>query len=519
MPVSGTFPLRPATMPRPGAELAALLDWPGDLPDISGVSLDSRRVVPGDLYAALAGEQTHGARFAPAAVSAGAVAILTDPAGQTELSRLFPGEYPVPVVIAADPRGKLGEVSAWAYGYPARSLRTVGITGTNGKTTTAYLLAAGLQAGGLSTGLIGTVATLIGSEVLPSARTTPEAPDLQALLAVMVERGVQAVAMEVSSHALALGRVDGLTFDVALFTNFSQDHLDFHGTLEAYFAAKAELFTPARARWAAVCTDEEWGARLAAQIRMRSDLPVVTFGLAGGADWNPHNLHTAADGSTHFEVTGPVGHLAAAVRLPGSHNAANALAALIAAVQLGVEPAVAAAGIAECPGVPGRMELIRETQPFLAVVDYAHSPDSVSRAIAAGRVAARGKVIVVLGAGGDRDRAKRPIMGRLAAELADVVIVADDNPRSEPRADIRAAVLGGAREVPEDQRAEVQEVGDRAAAITRAVLRARPGDAVLVLGKGHEQGQEVAGVVTPFDDRVELRRAIGEWLAGQEESK
>lgn len=503
---------RPTPHPRSCTELADLLGvaFPAiagrETPAVTGITLDSRAVQRGDIYAALAGAHTHGARFARDAVAAGAAVILTDPAG-AQLA-VEAGVTSVPVLVVSDPRGQLGEAAAWTYGYPGRQLRMVGITGTNGKTTTTYLLDAAFRAAGWRTGLIGTVATQIGSVTLPSARTTPEAPDLQALLAVMLEDGVDAVTMEVSSHALALGRVDGVVFDVAVFTNFSQDHLDFHKTLDEYFATKASLFTPARARAAVVCTDQEWGRRLADL----TTLPRLTFGLVDEPDWLASQVQVRPAGGSSFQVIRPTGGpIAAGVALPGEFNVANALAALVAAAQLGLDPVVAAGAIAACPGVPGRMEPVRAGQEFLALVDYAHSPDAVARAVAAARANTAGRVIVVLGAGGDRDREKRPLMGAAAAEAADMVVVTDDNPRSEPPAEIRAAVMTGASR----GTAEIREEADRSAAIRLAVETARPGDCVLVLGKGHEQGQEVAGVVTPFDDRVELRRAI----AGQEEHK
>lgn len=498
---------RPTVRPRACAELAELL---GIAPpaavsvELTGITLDSRAVQPGDLYAALPGAHTHGARFAADAVAAGAAAILTDPAGADVVARAGIGG--IPVLVVPDPRSRLGQAAAWTYGYPARQLQLVGITGTNGKTTTSYLLDAAIRGGGRRSGLIGTVATQIGDVTLPSARTTPEAPDLQALLAVMLEGGAQAVTMEVSSHALALGRVDGVVFDLAVFTNFSQDHLDFHRSLDEYFATKASLFTPERARTAAVCTDEEWGRRLANS----TTLPCTTFGLSGEPHWRATDVRVLPAGGSSFTVVRPSAPpIAAAVALPGEFNVANALAALVAAAHLGLDPVAAATAIAECPGVPGRMEPIRVGQEFLALVDYAHSPDAVTRALAAARANTSGRVIAVLGAGGDRDREKRSLMGAAAAAGADLIIVTDDNPRSEPPAEIRAAVLSGARA----KGGEAREEPDRAAAIALAVATARPGDCVLVLGKGHEQGQEVAGVVTPFDDRVELRRAI----ASQEE--
>jgi len=489
-----------------GAALRRMLGLPDGPPEeVTGVTLDSRRVRPGDLYAALPGFTTHGALFADMAQSAGAAAILTDSSGADLIEGS--GGTEVPLLVVDDPRGVLGAVSASVYGEPARALVTTGMTGTNGKTTTSYLLDAALRAGGHTTGVIGTVATHIGDEVFPATRTTPEAPDLHALLAVMRERGASAVTMEVSSHALELGRVDGVHFGLAVFTNLSQDHLDFHGDMESYFAAKAALFTPQRAAAGLVCIDDAWGRRLAGS----APIPVTTCSVIGPADWTVSDVAPGHHGTTTFTVHGPGVELRARVGLPGLFNVANALAALAAAVHHGVGAEVAAVAIGECPGVTGRMERIRAGQEFLVLVDYAHTPDAVARAIAAAREAVTGDVIVLLGCGGDRDRDKRPLMGEVAARDADVLIITDDNPRSEPPSQIRAAIMEGALRVGAADRAVLHDEGERRDAITRAVRLAGPADCVLLLGKGHEQGQEVAGVVTPFDDRLVVREALEAW--------
>jgi UDP-N-acetylmuramoyl-L-alanyl-D-glutamate--2,6-diaminopimelate ligase len=487
-------PLDPAARPLEDL-LASVPGLSSDRPlgghTVSGCTLDSRAVSAGDLYAGLPGAHAHGADFAAAAVSAGAVAVLTDPAGVARMdSAAVPG---VPVLVSDDPRRVLGQVARWVYGDPAAAMLVFGITGTNGKTTTAFLLEAGLRAAGHSTGLLGTVLTRIGDDVLPSARTTPEAPELQALLATMRERGTTAVAMEVSSHALSLGRVDGLRFDVAGFTNLSQDHLDFHGSMAEYEAAKASLFTPERTSLAVVNTDDAAGRR----IVRSTQVPLMTFGE--DADWRATELDLRPDGS-HFRLLGPGVDLHASLRLPGAFNVSNALAALacLGAAQVPLDEAVR--GIAQLAGVPGRMELVEAGQPFLALVDYAHTPDAVSRLLAAVRAVTSGRVIVVLGCGGDRDRAKRPIMGA-AASAADLVVLTSDNPRSEDPETILAEMAAGAP-------GAVVEV-DRRSAIALAVRSARPGDAVVVAGKGHESGQEVHGVVTPFDDRQVLREVLG----------
>lgn len=489
--------LRPADpAPRP---LAGLLEHvPALRPDrpvegvvLTGCTLDSRSVQPGDLYAALPGARAHGADFTQQAAEAGAAAVLTDPAGAGRAAA-----YGIPVLVADDPRGVLGETARWVFGEPGKELLVLGVTGTNGKTTTAFLLEAGLRAGGHRTGLLGTVLTRIGDDVVPSVRTTPEAPDLQALLAVMRERGTTAVAMEVSSHALSLGRVDGVVFDVALFTNLSQDHLDFHASMEEYEAAKASLFTPRRARYAVVNCDDPAGRRIARDTA----LPRTTFGE--DCDWQAREVDLRPEGS-RFRLTGPGVDVHASVQLPGAFNVANALAALTALVTAGVPVEDAVRGVAELPGVPGRMERVDAGQPYLAVVDYAHTPVAVERLLDAVRAVTPGRVIGVLGCGGDRDRLKRPEMGRALASGCDVAILTSDNPRSEDPQAILAEMAAGAP-------GALREV-DRRAAIALAVSLAGPGDAVVVAGKGHETGQEAGGVVTPFDDRVVLREVMSGW--------
>jgi len=499
---------------------------------VSGVTLSSRTVRPGDLYAALPGQRAHGADYAAAARDAGAVAVLTDPEG---VRRLAVGGVGLPVVEVADPRARLGALAAWLYGRPAERLITMGVTGTNGKTTTTFLLDGALRALDHRTGLVGTVELRVDREVVPSTGTTPEAPDLHALLAVMVERGVDVCAMEISSHALAQHRVDGLTVDVAGFTNLSQDHLDYHGTMEDYFAAKAMLFTPPYAHRAVICTDDPWGRRLAATAE-QDGLPTITVnthptGAHGGAGSpSPGSGAVAAwqvvsiepkQAATLAEVIAPDGRrIELAVPLPGGFNLANALLATAMLTEAyPIEPAAAAEAVARSGPVPGRMERVDAPGGASAagapvgVVDYAHTPDAVAAALAALRAGAK-PLVVVLGAGGDRDRGKRPAMGAAAAAVADIVIVTDDNPRSEDPAAIRATVLDGAR-----SRAGagvlVREVPDRRAAIAAAVDAAWT-DAgtgvVLVAGKGHEQGQEVTvdGVagIHPFDDRLVLRAAL-----------
>ncbi len=461
---------------------------------VTGVTHDSRSVRPADLYAALPGSVRHGAEFADAAVGAGATAILTDDAGAAMVTA------DVPVLVVDRPRRVLGKVAAAIYGNPTERLKVLGVTGTSGKTTTAYLLEAGLVQAGHRTGVIGTVETRYGDIRLPSAHTTPEAPDLQALFAVMLENGVTAVAAEVSSHALAQGRADGIAFAVGGFANLSADHLDYHADMEDYFAAKALLFD-GRARREVVNIDDAYGRRLVGD-------DTITVSTTQPASWYATDVDTSAVPQT-FTVHGDKTYQGQ-VQLPGPFNVDNAMLAIAMLVAAGIDPATAVDGVASCQGVPGRLQRIgADTRPdLLSVVDYAHKPDAVAAVLTALRPVTRGKLIAVLGCGGDRDTAKRPLMGAAGALGADVLIITDDNPRSEDPAAIRAAALAGAATVAADQRAQVLEIGDRAEAITRAVQLAEPGDTVAILGKGHEPYQEIGGQVFAFDDREELDRAL-----------
>src|SRR3954470_2085676 len=463
---------------------------------VSGITHDSRQVRAGDVYVARAGQHTHGIDHVAQALSAGATAVLTDPGSASRASDAGASA----VIEVNDPQSAAGPAAAWIYGDPARALTIVGITGTNGKTTTAYLAEAGLRAGGRRAGLIGTIETRIGDEVLPSARTTPESTDLQALLALMRERGVTAVAMEVSTHALALGRVAGTTYAAAVFTTLSQDPLDFHADMDEYFQAKAGLFTPTLAAQGVVCVDDEWGRRLA---RVAS-IPVTTVG-SSAADWT--RVEESVDGGGgRLSLVDPAGRRhELEVALPGRFNLSNAASAYVALVLTGIDPAAARAGIAALAAVPGRMERVDEGQPFLAVVDYAHTPDAVVTLLEEARslAAPSGKVLVVLGCGGDRDRGKRPLMGAAAARHADMAVLTNDNPRSEDPEEILAAMAEGAVGA-----ADVRVLPDRREAVALVVERATRGDVVVIAGKGHEQGQEYADRTLPFDDLVELRNAL-----------
>jgi UDP-N-acetylmuramoyl-L-alanyl-D-glutamate--2,6-diaminopimelate ligase len=463
------------------------------------VTAASSQVRPGDLFAALPGRSGHGAAYVGAALAAGAVAVLTDEAGAPAVP------VGVPVLVVPAVREVLGFVAAAVYGQPGAALAMLGVTGTSGKTTTTFMVRAGLRAAGRVPGLIGTVATMVGDEEIKTGFTTPEAPEVHALLAVMRERGVTDVAMEVSSHALAMHRVDGIGFDVAAFTNLSEDHLDFHADMEDYFAAKAMLFDAHRTKSSVVVVDDSWGVRLTEVVP--GPLATVTAVGERHATWEAVDVLERRDGSTAFRAVGPGVDIEMGCAVPGRYNVANALLALAMLREDGVDPGVAAPAIGAA-SVPGRMERVVAGQPFLAVVDYSHKPAAVDGALQALRPLTRGRLIIVLGCGGDRDRGKRPHMGEIAARRADLLVVTDDNPRSEDPAAIRRAMLDGARAVPAGERGEVVEVGDRAEAIAAAVAAAGPGDTVLVAGKGHESGQEIAGVVHPFDDRAVLRRAI-----------
>lgn len=508
-------PMRPKTVPaRPLSGLVSLLGLSEQGRPVrgmvTGATHDSRRVRRGDLYAALPGSRFHGAAFAAQAAGAGATAVLTDRAGRAEAEASG-----LPVLIVDDPRAVLGRVASWVYGEPVRDLTLIGVTGTSGKSTTVFLLEAGLRAAGHETGLVGGIQIRVGGEVLPSALTTPEATDLHALFALMRERAVTGVAMEVSSHALDLGRVGGAFYEVAVFTNLSQDHLDHHGTMDAYFGVKARLFTPEYSRVGVVNVDDSWGRRLTHV----ATVPVTTFSADGdpGADWRAEDVEYEPAGST-FRVVGPGGVEAdARVPLPGPFNVANALGAIVALVESGIPLQTAVRGVAGLRGVPGRLERVDEGQDFTVLVDYAHKPGAVRAVLDTLRplVAARpggeaGRLIIVLGCGGDRDTGKRPIMGELAARHADVAVLTNDNPRSEDPWSILGAMVGGILTVPENERAHVIVEPDRASAIALAIGRARRGDVVVVAGKGHEQGQYVGGAVLPFDDREVVRRVLRE---------
>lgn len=449
---------------------------------ITGLEIDSRRVQPGDAFIALPGQHSHGAHFAADAVARGAVVIITDEQGRRHL-----GDSTVPVVVDAAPRANAGAWAADLYATNDAGLTVLGVTGTNGKTSVSYLVAAGCAAAGRSVGIIGTIEIRYGSVSLPSERTTPEAVHLHQCLARMAQAGVDTVVLEVSSHAMREYRVSGLHFTAVGFTNLSQDHLDYHGSMEAYFAAKAELFTDTYAERAVIVIDDEWGRRLMQQC----PIPAQSVSIHDpAAQWfgapTPSGLLVRSPDGQDFDV---------AMTLPGTFNTVNATVAMALIGQTPIAVSDAIAGFADVR-IPGRMESFTAADGLKVIVDYAHTPDAIRQIGDA--VQAAGKVVVVLGAGGDRDAQKRNDMGRAAAEFATWVIVTDDNPRSEDPAAIRRRVVAGATSVPG---VRVDDIADRRAAIAEAVRSADADDIVLVLGKGHERGQEVAGHVLPFSDQ------------------
>lgn len=460
---------------------------------ITGLTLSSNTVQEGDLFIALPGEKNHGADFAAEAISRGAVAVLTDAAGAAKIKG-------VPVIVSTNPRRAAGVISAWFYSEPMRDLYSVGVTGTNGKTTVTTLLHQIMSAAGRESGLIGTVEIRIGEEVISSKRTTPESSELQALSAVMRERHMRNLVMEVSSHAITLERIRGSHFAVVGFTNLSQDHLDFHKTMQAYFEAKAKLFSFEYADLAVINIDDAYGIKLAEL----TELPVMSVSRHNqSATWHYAAITKDYVGA-HVAIRGSGGILIEGkVHLHGGYNFDNLLMAVAIATESGIDPIDIAAILPQLTGAAGRLESVRLGQNFTALVDYAHSPDAVTRVLETAHEISDGRVIAVLGCGGDRDASKRALMGKALHEGADVAFFTSDNPRSEkPNAILVQMTLG----------LDIQEpsavIEDRAEAIKAAVNEAQEGDLVLVLGKGHEKGQEINGTVHPFDDRVELARAI-----------
>jgi UDP-N-acetylmuramoyl-L-alanyl-D-glutamate--2,6-diaminopimelate ligase len=459
----------------------------GDGPvEIADLAYDTRRVVPGALFFCVPGVRFDGHDLAWEAIERGATAVVVE----------RPLEVDVPQLLVTSVRESMAVAADVFFGEPTKELELAGVTGTNGKTTTAFLLRSILDAAGRRPGLVGTIEWQVGGEVRPAPFTTPEAIDLQRLFREMVDSGDRSASVEASSHGSALRRLDRVRFDVLVFTNLSQDHLDLHGSMDEYFQAKRRLFTGPQPPPAAVNVGNDWGRQLAAELEDAHRAPLVTFGLDDGAEIRPEGLEVTARGSTFvaggFEIETP---------LRGLFNVENALAAVAAGLLLDVDEDAIADGIANMPGVPGRFEPIEEGQPFAVVVDYAHTPDSLATVLQAARDLGDGRVIVVFGAGGDRDRGKRPLMGKVAVDLSDLAIVTSDNPRSEEPLAIIEDVLQGAG-------LDVEIDPDRRSAIARAIAVADEGDVVVIAGKGHEQGQDVGGVVSPFDDRDVARDAI-----------
>lgn len=473
---------------------------------LHGITLDSRSVRPGDLYCALQGARAHGADFAEQAAANGAVAVLTDQAGRDRCRAAG-----LTALVVCDARGAVPSAAAQLLGTGTGRLRTVGVTGTNGKTSITSMVHGTLLELGRPSGVIGTSGTAFraadGSEhAVATVRTTPEAPEVHGILALMRELGVKVCSMEVSSHAMVLHRADEIVHEVVCFTNLTQDHLDFHGDMESYFAAKASLFAPEHARSGIVCVDDAWGQLLAREAR----IPVTTYATREGIDADVRAVELRRGGDeagigTAFVLERRDGSRANLISpLPGRHYVANTVAVALILERLGHAVADVAPVIARAAVVPGRMELVAH-EPVRGIVDYSHTEDSLHQALTTLRaLPGTRRVLVVMGAGGDRDRAKRPHMGAVAAREADVVIVTDDNPRSEEPASIRAEVLAGI----EPGRDDVHEVAGRAEAIALAARLARPGDMVLVAGKGAETGQDIGGVIHPFDDRQQLRAAL-----------
>jgi UDP-N-acetylmuramoyl-L-alanyl-D-glutamate--2,6-diaminopimelate ligase len=452
--------------------------------EVADLAYDSRKVEPGTLFFCVVGEKVDGHEFGARAVEEGAAALVVE----RELTELA-----VPQLVVADSRAAMAPVAAGFWGDPTAKLRVAGVTGTNGKTTTAFLIREILEAADFNCGLLGTVKQVVGGVEKEVVRTTPEAIELQATFRQMLEGGDEACAMEVSSHAMTLHRADAIHFEVALFTNLTQDHLDFHADMDDYFRAKRKLFETGP-KTAIVNVDDPYGRHLAEEFEC------ITFSAEGAeADYSARAIEFDAGGASFT-----IADMRLRTGLPGHFNVANALGAFAAAEAMGVGGEIAAAGLAKAGRVPGRFEPIDEGQGFTVLVDYAHTPDSLENVLRAARRLTEGRLISVFGAGGDRDRDKRPKMGRAGAELSDLTVITSDNPRSEDPAAIVAAVAAGA-----EGAGELEVVVDRRAAIALALGQAKPGDTVVIAGKGHEQGQEFEnGRKIPFDDREVAREEL-----------
>jgi UDP-N-acetylmuramoyl-L-alanyl-D-glutamate--2,6-diaminopimelate ligase len=468
----------------------------------TGVSSDSRNIEKGDLFIALPGARSHGSAFLATALERGARAILTDQHGDEVASRIASA---IPRLVVSKPRSICGLVASWFYGEPSKSLFVAGVTGTNGKTTTTYLLQQIWSAAGYKSGLIGTIGIQMGERKIPATHTTPESDEIQRLLALMKEDGARGVAMEVSSHALSQERVKSINFQAVGFTNLTQDHLDYHGSMESYFQAKRSLFTHDYAELAVISIDGEYGKQLWNEV----SIPKQSISVKGKADWYLERRERTADG---FEllVRGPEGiSIENKFNLIGEHNLENLLVAIALAYKSGIDPLVIATSLPMLTGAPGRLESVvtptTTTRGIKVLVDYAHTPDAVERVLTAVRAQGVQRIIAVLGCGGERDKAKRPMMGSALNNGADLPIFTSDNPRGENPREIIDEMLSG---VVLKEGAEV--IIDRRSAIKRAIQLSQKGDAVIVLGKGHETGQEINGVKSPFNDVEELERALSE---------
>ncbi len=455
--------------------------------EVTDLAYRSDRVTPGAAFFCVPGSTVDGHEFAGGAVAAGAVALVVEQ----------PVAIDVPQLLVDDARASMAIAADYFFDQPTRTLEVAGVTGTNGKTTCTFLLRSVLEAAGRSTGLVGTIEWIVGGAHRPAPHTTPEAIDLQRLFREMLDAGDRSVAVEASSHGSVLRRLDRVRFDVLVFTNLSQDHLDLHGTMEEYYQAKRRLFVGAAPPPAAVNVGDEYGRRLAIELVEAARAPVITFGLTEGAEVRAEDLEMGPHGS-RFRAVG----IEIETPLRGRFNVENVLGVVAAGLLLDIDNDEIAEGIRAVTGVPGRFEAVDEGQPFALIVDYAHTPEALDIVLQAARELGEGRLICVFGAGGDRDRGKRSIMGAVAAERADHVIVTSDNPRSEDPLAIIEDILQGAG-------VDVEIDPDRRSAIGRAVSLASDGDVVVIAGKGHEQGQETAGVVEPFDDRVVAREALG----------
>lgn len=466
--------------------------------ELTSLAYDSRSVEEGTLFFCLRGSRSDGHAFASQAVAAGAAALVCE----EEVRAAGPDGVPVPQLLVKDSRAAMNLLSAPFYGHPSRELSLVGITGTNGKTTTAYLIDAAARAGGDPGGLIGTIERRIGRESLPAPIGTPESPDLQALLRRMVDAGVGVCALDVTSIGIDAGRIEGCEFAVAIFTNLTRDHLDHHASMETYYESKRKLFLPGRASHGLANIDDPYGARLSGEI----DVEVSTYGIQADADFRAVDVEHRGDGS-RFRVVGEGRDVEIRLRLPGAFNVYNALAAVAACWRLGMNEEQIVEGISGLDGIPGRFELVDEGQDFIVVVDFAHSPDSLTKALEAARRMGEGRLVVVFGAEGNKDRGKRPLMGAAVAAQADLAVVTSDNPHDEDPQAILRDIAEGIEPAPPPlgYRLEV----DRAAAIREAIAEARQGDVVVIAGKGHET-KLVGRTTVEFDDRVVASRAVRE---------